>query len=164
MKKALVIGLTLLVCACTYSVYMTRYPHLKTIRVSTFENRSTQYAVQEEILDALAGDFQKDGQLKVVELAPDCVLEGVVLDYQNDIYDYNAQDVVTQYRVKMLFSITLTDLVKNEEIWKNDALLLEQTWSEQSTSVDIPNTEEKAREEIYGDLYDKIKESTFESW
>ena len=164
MKKLLPILVAWLLVACSYSVYMTRYPHLKTVRVTTFENRSTQYTVQEELLSDLVSQIQRDGQLKVVEQAPDCVLEGVILDYKNSVYDYTATDVVTQYKVQMLFSVTLTDLVKNEELWHNESLLLEQAYSTTSSQSGLPATEEGARKEIYEDLYNTLMENTFESW
>lgn len=164
MKKLIPILIAMALTACTYSVYMTRYPHLKTARVTTFENRSTQYGLQEDLLDDLVENFERDRLVKVVEQDPDCVLEGVILDYENDIYNYDANDVVTQYKVKILFSVTLTDLVKNETLWSNEALLLEQVWQSQGEDSGIPDSEEGAQKEIFDDLYAKIKENTFESW
>jgi len=166
MKCTIPLLAALLACACAYSVYMTQYPHLKTVRVTTFENRSTEYAIQEELLSELVSAIKQDGQLKVVEQAPDCVIEGVILDYDNSIFDYDANDVVTQYKVKMLFGVTLTDLVKNEVIWNTEALLLEQAWSTQADNENsgLPESEEEARSEIYEDLYDQMMANTFESW
>ncbi|MCD4829503.1 MAG: hypothetical protein K8R90_08780 [Candidatus Cloacimonetes bacterium] len=165
MNKFIPLLAALLLTACAYSVYMTQYPHLESIRVTTFENRSTQYAVQEELLLALSGEFQRDGRIKVVEMAPDCVIDGIILDYQNSVYDYDENDVVTRYKVKMLFSVTLTDLVRNEEMWHSESLLLEQVWqSDQSVESSLPQSEEEARAEIYDDLYEQIMKNTFESW
>jgi len=158
--------LAAVLAACSYSVHMTQYPHLKTVRVMTFENRSTEYGIQEDLLSAMVSALQSDNQLKVVELSPDCTIEGVILDYKNEIYNYDENDVVTQYQVKMLFSITMTDLVKNEVLWHNDALLLTKAYQSTSAQTDtaVPQNEEEARQEIYSDLYDQLMKNTLQSW
>jgi len=158
--------LAAVLAACSYSVHMTQYPHLKTVRVMTFENRSTEYGIQEDLLSSLVSALQSDNQLKVVELSPDCTIDGVILDYKNEIYNYDENDVVTQYQVKMLVSITMTDLVKNEVLWQNEALLLTKAYQSANAQTDtaVPQNEEEARQEIYSDLYDQLMKNTLQSW
>ncbi len=153
--------------ACSYSVYQTAYPYLKTIRIETFENRTIEYSIEQDLLDELTRMFQKDGQLKIVEISPHCQLEGVILDYENDIYSYDTNGNVKEYEVKILFSVKLTDFVKNETLWENESLLMKEAYLTQASDDDTntePESEEEARQEIYSDLYDTILENSFQSW
>ncbi len=163
----MIMVVVVIITSCSYSVYQTAYPYLKSIRIETFENRTVEYTIEQELLDQLTKSFQSDGQLNIVEISPHCQLEGVILDYQNDVYSYDASGNVKEYMVKILFSVKLTDFVKNQVLWENEALLLKEPYLTQENSTSSGSealTEEGARVEIYKDLYDAVLENTFQAW
>ena len=80
----LIIGSILL--GCSYSVYSTGYPHLKTITIQQFQNSTTEYQLENELFLDLSDKFEQDGRLSIVTLSPDCQLEGSILDYSDKIY------------------------------------------------------------------------------
>ncbi len=153
--------------ACTYSVYQTAYPYLKTIRIESFENKTVEYSLEQDLLEELTDSFQGDGELQVVEISPNCQLEGTILDYENVIYTYDTNNNIKEYVVKILFNVKLTDFVKNEVLWEKESLLLSETYLAQpsnDTASTEPESEEEAQKEVFKDLYDTILENTFQSW
>lgn len=162
MKKSMFIIFVVILCSCTYSVYTTGYPHLKSIAITPFENKTTQYNLEENIHNSLSGNFENDGRLKIVGLSPDCQLDGEILDYSNKILSY-AGSSVEEYEVRILFKINFTDLKKNMIILKNDALQLSETYSS-SEEISEFKTEEEAQEKIINDLFDYIIKESLEEW
>ncbi len=148
--------------SCSYSVYSTGYPHLKTVSVQQFENRSSEFVIEENLQQMLVEYFQKDGRLKIVTQSPDCQVEGKILDYSNDVK--NISDTgVDEYEVKILFSINFSDLVQNNVILKKESFLLTETYS---SSLDITEftTEDEAREEIFQNLFDDVIINSLDNW
>ncbi len=154
------------VIGCTYSVYMSSFPHLKTIRIMTFDNETLEYGIEEELHNDLVNRFQKGNLLKNVELSPDCQLEGTIISYKKEIKDYNSG--IIDYELVVKFSVILTDLVKNKEILKKENIQIKKIFlsesSENSESSTAVLTEDEALKEIFEDLYKKIMEESFESW
>lgn len=148
--------------ACSYSVYTTGFPHLKTIAILPFENNTTEYNLEEVIFNNLTNYFESDGRLKIVSISPDCQLEGQILDYSNKILTYAGSDV-DEYEVRVLFSITFTDLKKNNIIWQNKALIISETYSSSDETSEF-STEEEAQNEIIKDMFDIIIKESLEEW
>ncbi|MBC8385677.1 MAG: hypothetical protein H8E57_09200 [Candidatus Cloacimonetes bacterium] len=47
--KSLMILILIIVIGCSYSVYSSSYPHLKTVNIQSFENKTTEYDLEENI-------------------------------------------------------------------------------------------------------------------
>ena len=161
-KLIVLVIVVVIISGCSYSVYSTGYPHLKTISVTSFENNTTEYQIENELFLDMSERFDQDGRLRIVTVSPDCRLEGKILDYSNKIYSYNA-DGIEQYQVKILFNITFTDLKFNEVIYKDDAVVLQEEYSSADDDAEF-KTEEEARAEIYKDLFDRILRESLEQW
>ena len=162
MKKSLYLLLVIVLCSCSYSVYSTGYPHLKSISILPFENKTTQYNLEENIHISLSSSFENDGRLKIVGISPDCQLEGEILDYSNKILSYAGSNV-EEYEVRILIRIIFTDMKKNNIILKNDALQLSETYSS-SEEISEFKTEEEAQERIIKDLFEYIIKESLEEW
>jgi len=80
--KIVIVFFTLVVFSCSYTVYPSAYPHLKTITVSQFGNNTTEYDLDGIVFNELSDHFIQDGRLKIVGIAPDCRLEGFTI-YRN---------------------------------------------------------------------------------
>lgn len=162
MKNVMISLFLLLIIGCTYSVYSSGYPHLKTISVRSFENNTTEYSLDEKVFNSLSNLFSNDARLSLVAISPDCILEGEILDYSNEIFSY-AGSTVDQYQVQILFSLRFTDLVDNKIIWQNSSLLLKETYSASDPNI-IYKTEDSAQEKIIKDLFDLILSKSLEEW
>ena len=152
----------LTLAACSYSIYSSGLPHLKTISINSFQNKTTEYDLEEDIYITLSDKFSSDGRLSIVTISPDCILEGEILDYSNEVLKY-AGSSVDEYEVKILFNIIFTDLVKNKVIWQNPSLLLSETYSASDSNITY-KTEEAAQTKIIQDLFDTILKNSLEEW
>lgn len=162
MKNVILISLFMMILSCSYSVYSSGLPHLKTINVSAFKNNSTEYNLEEKIFINLNEKFSADGRLSLVNVSPDCILDGEILDYSNEIRTF-AGATVDQYQVRILFKITFTDLVRNKVIWQNNSLLLSEIYSSQDSNI-LYKSEEEAQNKIITDLFETILKNSLEEW
>ena len=165
MYKYLMIGLILLlmiVNSCSYSVYSNSLPHLKTIAIERFENKSNQFELEEELWIYLNSEYNSDGRLRVVSLSPDCMLEGVIMDYSRKIDTYD-ESGIEEYNVKLLFRLNFTDMTTGEVIWEKDSLILSEVYSETNEESEY-HSEEEAQEAIYEKLFNEIMKNTLEQW
>ena len=160
--KLIYLSILILLTSCTYSVYSGRFPNLKTIKIEKFENKTTKYEIDDEVLNSLSASFISDGRLKVVNRNPDSVLQGKILKYKNEVHSY--EDVtVTQYQLKITFSVKFMNLKKEEKIWEDESLTLNKIYS-LGESADLTEAETNAAKEIYKDLFDKILSNSLEEW
>jgi len=160
--KLIYLSILILLTSCTYSVYSGRFPNLKTIKIEKFENKTTKYEIDDEVLNSLSASFISDGRLKVVNRNPDSVLQGKILKYKNEVHSY--EDVtVTQYQLKITFSVKFMNLKKEEKIWEDENLTLNKIYS-LGESADLTEAETNAAKEIYKDLFDKILSNSLEEW
>jgi len=161
--KYIIQGLVvLLFISCSYSVYTSGYPHLKTIQVLPLENLTDNYELRDLVFNMLTDSYESDGRLKLVSLSPDCQLECSILDYSNKILTYSSS-TIDEYEVRVLFSVTLTDLVKNQVIWSNSQLLLSENYSQLLENNKF-TSEIEAQEEIIVILFDTLMKNTLEEW
>lgn len=154
--------LAVLLSGCSYSVYSNSLPHLKTVMITSFENESDEFELEEEIKKELISRFDKDGRLRVVTLQPDCLIEGTIMDYSRKIDTYDEQGI-EEYNIRILFKISFTDLTRDEVIWQKDSLILSEVYSENSETA-LFKDEEAARNSIYEKLFLEIMKNTLEQW
>jgi len=162
MNKRLSLFIIFIVTSCSYSIYTTSYPYLKTISILSFPNKTIKYGLEEDLLNDISDRFIRDGRLKIVSILPDCQLKGEILDYSNKIYTYG-NEVVDEYEVKILFKVIFTDLKKNNIIWQNSSLSLSERYSSSDETSEF-KTEEEAQKEIFKDLYETILKNSLEEW
>jgi Lipopolysaccharide-assembly len=165
MYRYLMIGLIfclLAVNSCSYSVYSNSLPHLKTIAIERFENKSDEYDLEEDLWNYLNSEYNSDGRLRVVTLSADCALEGVIMDYRRKIDTYD-ESGIEEYNVELLFRLSFKDLTTGEMIWEKDSLVLSEVYSEANEMAEY-RSEEAAREAVYEKLFDEVMKNTLEQW
>lgn len=154
--------LAVLLSGCSYSVYSNSLPHLKTVMITSFENESDEFELEEDLWNYLNSEFTSDGRLRVVTLSPDCRVEGVIMDYSRKIDTYD-ESGIEEYNVKILFRVVFTDLTTEEVIWEKDSLILTEAYSEADDTAEY-QTEAEARDAIYEKFFDEIMKNTLEQW
>lgn len=162
MKKEIIILIVSLIIGCSYSVYTTGYPHLKTMKLLPIVNHTNEYDLSDVVLSSLMQQYELDGRLKSVGMSPDCQLECTIMDYSNKIVTYSGA-TVDEYEVKVLFDVVFTDLKKNEVIWENRSLMLSEAYSSSDENSEF-TTEDEAQEEIVVRLFETIMKNTLEEW
>ncbi len=157
----------ILLCAlsgCFYSVYSNVYPHLKKIRVLAFENRSSEFALGEQLLTGLNREIRSDGRLKPVTVDPDCSLEGSILSFTERVYSYDAADQIQDYQLTLVVSFSFTDLVNNQVLYENKNLSLSETYASGPSGTARFKTKGEALDELISKLYQNILQNSLEKW
>ena len=159
-------AIALAAVSCAYSTSTALLPtHLKTIAIPVFENSTTEYALEQEITQAVIDHFVEDNHLKVVsERGPNSVLRGRVTEYANAVFGFNAAQNADEYRVRIGISVTMKDMVKNRELWKDDQMLKTHNYF----VIDVPGqkaqTELDGRKEAIRKIAEEIVARTVEGW
>jgi hypothetical protein len=152
--------------SCAYSTSTALLPpHLKTIAIPVFENGTTEYSIEQEITQAVIDRFVQDNHLKVVgERSANAVLRGRVTQYRNAVFGFSAQEQASEYRVTIGVAVTMKDLVKNREMWKDDEMIKTTNYF----VVDVPGqkakTELDGRKEAIQKIAEEIVARTVEGW
>lgn len=162
MKIEIIIIILALLVGCSYSVYTSGYPHLKTIQLLPVENQTSEYDLRDIVFNSLIEQYEQDGRLKSVGMSPDSQLECNILDYSNKIVTYSGS-TVNEYEVRILFDISFMDLKNNKIIWEDNSLMLSERYSSSDENSQF-STEEEAQEEIAIQLFDVIMKNTLEEW
>ncbi len=163
-KFVLITVLFLSLLGCSYSVYSNAYPHLKKIQVKAFDNLSSEFGLADSALDKLTLAFRNDGRLRLVTQSPDCQIEGSILSFSEDIYSFDSANNVQDYQLRVAFSITFTDLIRNETIYENKNLMISETFAVSSESSSKNKSKEEAIDEIFKSLFRSIIQNSLETW
>lgn len=156
--------LLIVIAGCSYSFYMSAYPYLETIKITEFKNETDQYDLEIEIIEYMSNIFNSENRLRTVDINPDAELSGKVINYESDnIIDFDKNQLVEQYELKITFSLVFTDLVNNQVLWQSDNLTISEQYYPNSEEQTI-TTEQQARDEIFSKLYDKLIKNTLEKW
>ena len=152
--------------SCAYSVRASSLPpHLKTVAIPVFENATTQYQLEQEITDAVIQRFVQNNQLRVVdERSANAVLRGKVMVYRNNVFGFSEQTKAQEYRVTITVSIVFKDLVKNRELWTDEALTKSSNYYVQDVPGQTAKTETDGRREAVVKIADEILARTVQGW
>jgi len=115
--------LLLAVTGCGYSLRGNLPPHIKTIAIPVFVNKTQEPAVENFITQAVVEAFVTSGQLKVVVPAEaDSVLEGEIVGYRLDSLSFDPRANVREYRLLVTLNLQFRDARKNVTLWRQEGL------------------------------------------
>jgi Lipopolysaccharide-assembly len=111
--------IAVLLGGCGYTVNGTLPPHIKTVAVPIFENRTAEPAIEGLITRAVVEAFSTNGRLKVVSLSQaDAVLNGVITSYTISSIAFDKDANVRQYRLLVTLTLRMRDLRKNTMLFQ----------------------------------------------
>jgi outer membrane lipopolysaccharide assembly protein LptE/RlpB len=106
-----VMALLLLTAGCGYSWRGTLPPHIKTVGVPVFANRTQWPNIEAALTAAVANAFATDGRLKVVRPSEaDAILEGEIINYQVTVLAFDPNANPQQYRLFVTVSVRFRDV------------------------------------------------------
>ena len=140
-------------------------PHLKTIAIPVFENSTPEYSIERDITQVVIDRFVQDNHLKVVdERSANGVLRGRVVLYRNAVFGFSNAQEANEYRVTITIAVTMKDMVKNREMWKDDNLVKTSNYY----VIDVPGqkaeTELDGRKAAIQKIAEEIVARTVEGW
>jgi hypothetical protein len=153
--------------SCAYSTTTAFLPpYLKTVAIPVFENTTTEYELPQEITDAVITRFVQDNHLKVVqERAANAVVRGTVTGYRNAVFGFSDQIRAQEYRVTVTVSVVFKDLVKNREIWSEQALTKTANYYVTPVPGDTSaHTEADGRQQAVLKIADEILTRSVQAW
>lgn len=92
----------------------------KNIAIPAFENRTTEYGLEDLITEGLSQQFVSDNALKVVpESRADLILVGAITSYTHDPYTYDASETVQQYICRINLDIKVKYANSDKILWED---------------------------------------------
>ena len=161
---AAALGLSL-VGGCGYTLSSVLPGHIKTIAIPVFGNNTVEFGLADEVTQSLSDAFLADRRLKIVrERDADSVLRGTIVSYRNQVFGYTTAERATEYEVVLAVKIAFRDVVKNRDIWKEDALTVRTTYNVVAVGTEPAKTENDGRRDAIQKLADQILSRTLQGW
>jgi len=112
--------LQLLINSCGfYSFSGSLAPHLKTISIPLFDDRTAEFGIKEQLTDALIDEFTQDNTLKIADRADtDILLQGTIISVNDRAGAYDQQERVQDVRVYLTVNVKCEDMVKRKLLWE----------------------------------------------
>ena len=126
--RAARVGLAVLLGAgalggCGYSFRGNLPPHIQTVAVPVFVNKTTEPAVENTITAAVVDAFVNSGRLRVVPLGQaDSVLEGEIVGYSLQALAFDRNVNIQEYRLLVTLNLKLRDARRGGVLWQQDGL------------------------------------------
>jgi outer membrane lipopolysaccharide assembly protein LptE/RlpB len=150
---------------CAYTLSSVLPAHIKTLSVPVFANNTVEYALSDDVTQALSDAFLREGRLRLVsERNADAVLRGTVISYRNQVFGYTRSERATQYEIVLVVKVVFRDTVKNRDLWKEDALTVRTTYNVAAVGNEPARTESDARKDVVQKLADQVVSRTIQGW
>ena len=146
-----------------YSFSGSLAPHLKTIAIPLFEDRTAEYGIKENLTDTIIEEFTRDNTLKIAERSDaDILLTGSIVSVDDrtgalaaTTQQYNVQEI----KVYITVNVKCEDLVKRNILWE-DRLT---QWGSYEPDVG-PDARNEAINEAISKLSTDILNKTVAGW
>ena len=116
---AAIIAMTVL-SSCDQTVKRTLAPTVRTINIREFSNLSDQPTLPTLVLEEIRREFRLDGRLIVMDTSDgsDSALDGTIAEYTRQPARFDRNNVVQEYRLRVVVDLVFKDLVRNETLWE----------------------------------------------
>ena len=127
MRVVACISLLLMLAGCGYrplgSGDVSSLPAtVRTIAIGTVKNRTLRPTIQPALKEALIRRFAMDGRMRVVEEgAAAALLEGAIEGFGEEPLAFDAADTARRLRVRISFSFTIKDRLKDTVLLRDGA-------------------------------------------
>ena len=167
-----VFAIVSVMAGCGYTTSSLIATNIKTIYIEPFANK-VDYGTERNrnlyipllevnVKNAVIDRFLFDGNLKVVdENTADIILKGNLIAYRRDVLREDDNEDATEYRISIVVSLVLWDVVKDEPMWEEPNFAGE---ADYFTSGSLAKSESTAIDEALVDLARRIVERTIENW
>lgn len=109
--------------ACGYSFRGALPPHIETVAVPVFANRTSEPAVESIITRAIVDAFASSGRLRVTTPdRADAVLEGEITGYELVSVAFDPSSNVRVYRLVVTVNVTFRDLRRNTVLFHREGM------------------------------------------
>lgn len=174
-NKIFILFLCLFVMAggCGYSLGNLLPPHIKTVYVEMFKNKTYERNIEVEVVERIKNRYNWDGNLQVVNSKEeaDALLRGEIVDYAREAVRYSQADskTVDEYKLMIKVNLEFIDLADGRLMWSEKNFSGEAYYVVSgvlaSTETKIrANSETEALNFAAEDLAQNIIDRTIEGW
>lgn len=150
---------------CGYTVSSALPSHLKTLAIPVFANSTVEFGLADDVTQSLVNGFLADRHLRIAqERDADAVLRGTVLSYRNRVFGYTSAERATEYEVVLTVKVAFRDMIKNRDVWKEDALTIRTTYNVVAVGSEPAKSEVDGRRDVIQKLSDQIVSRTVQGW
>jgi hypothetical protein len=140
---------------CGYSTRSLLPSHFEKVHIKLFENRTLKPGLDELATNAVTDAFRGGSGLRISdENSADLTIEGKVSGYSKDPHTYTSDQMITEYKITVKYSVRCLDRIKNEVFWEGTI----SDWAAFSTD------EEAAIEEAVKKTADKLVDAILTNW
>jgi len=117
---AAAILVTTALVGCDQAVKRTLAPSIRTVTIREFSNLSDQPTLPAILLEEIRREFRLDGRLTVMDSTDgsDSALDGTIAEYTRQPARFDRNNVVQEYRLRVVVDLSFKDLVRNETLWE----------------------------------------------
>lgn len=143
-----------------YSTSDSLPPNLKTIYISTVENKTSQFDLGEMLTNRISQAFIDNGRLKLINKPDeaDLILQVQVTQYDNKPYSFGQQEEVKEYRVAIYLTVVCKNVKENTNLWSRSGL------TDYTNYNHLEENEERAIQETIKKLSDELVNNTLTIW
>ena len=117
MKKIIILSQLLIVSCGLYSLAGSIPPHIKSISIPLVNNQTSEFAISEDLTDAIILQFNQSGILSIQNgVKAHSTLKGTVKKITDGPYSYNKNESISEYRYKIDVKIEWFDNTKEKNI------------------------------------------------
>jgi TolB-like protein len=100
-------------------------PHIRTIAVVPFENRTERPEIEQRVTEAVARELSRRGKYQVItdRSLADAVLEGVVTSYRTVPVEFNEEGRESRAEATLMIQASLRDNRSDEVLWNQSGLV-----------------------------------------
>jgi len=104
---------------CDQTVKRNLATGIRSVTIKEFSNMSDQPILPALLLEEIRREFRLDGRLTVQDTAQgaDSELDGIVAEYTRQPARFDRNNVVQEYRLRLVVDLSLKDLNKGETLW-----------------------------------------------
>ena len=103
-----------------YSFSGSALPHIKTVNVPLFEDKTAEFGVKEELTNTIIDAFTEDNTLKIADRrSADSILQGTLLRVQERPGAYTTDEQVQEIQVYVTVEIKFMEVKKSKVIWED---------------------------------------------
>lgn len=162
---AAILVVALATSGCGYTLSSVLPTYIKTLAVPVFANNTVEFGLSDDVTQAIVNSFLADRRLRIVgEREADSVLRGTVVSYKNQVFGYTQQERATEYEIVLTVKVLFRDLVKNRDVWKEDAMTVRTTYNVVAVGAAPAQTEADGRRDVIQKLADQIVSRTVQGW
>ena len=153
----------LILGGCGYTTNAFFLPaHIKTVYVETFQNKSDQPNLENDLRAKLIETVQNDGNLKIApEDEADTVLRGELTGYTRQALRYLNDEAVQEYRITVTVNFNFFDRKNNTNIVKADGFSGDTSYYLSGSKA---KSESAARSDALDDLAHRILNKVITLW